>query len=242
MVDLVDTVGLHESLDGTVPADQAAQALVELLASARDGFNLMIHVARVGRLTRQHEQDHALFVDQLTQGRVPCLLVVTGCENEAPMTQWVDQNRGSFERFGYAGIVATCFGRGGPLEPHFAPLRLASREAVLAALQASALPTPALVYGGTTAITFNEALSRVWNAAVDILGLPARYRRQVNESAYALLKRVGVPDEVADLMVAHIPELLEDMGNKLPVPLLGRALRHLSSRVLQRWQQTRHGR
>ena len=160
-VELVDTVGLHESLEGTVPADQAALALVDLLQSAREGFHLMIHVSRAGRLTRQHEQDHELFVEQLTQHRVPCLLVVTGCENEEPMTQWVEQNRASFERFGYAGIVATCFGRGGPLESHFAPLRQASREAVLAALARHALPEPALVYGGSTAITFNEALSAI---------------------------------------------------------------------------------
>ena len=241
-VELVDTVGLHESLEGTVPADQAALALVDLLQSAREGFHLMIHVSRAGRLTRQHEQDHELFVEQLTQHRVPCLLVVTGCENEEPMTQWVEQNRASFERFGYAGIVATCFGRGGPLESHFAPLRQASREAVLAALARHALPEPALVYGGSTAITFNEALSRLWNAAVEILGLPARCRRQVNESAYALLKRVGVPDEVADLMVAHIPELMEEVGNKLPVPMLGRVLRQVSTQVLQRWHQSRGSR
>jgi predicted GTPase len=87
-IELIDTVGLHESTEGTVPADKAILELVELLEKARDGFSLLIHVTRATRITKEHEDDYAFFVKKMTQGRIPVILAVAGCENELPMGAW----------------------------------------------------------------------------------------------------------------------------------------------------------
>ena len=231
---LVDTVGLHESVHGTVPADRAVVALVELLEKSREGFNLLVHVARASRITKEHDDDYIFFVEKMTQSRVPVVLAVTGCENEEPMSAWVNTNRTAFTRFAYKAVVPTCFAAGGPLEEFYASRRALSKECLLAAIQAHATREPVLLFGPGTGSTFNDALTRIWNEFVTLAGLPNEYRRKVNESAYAMLKRIGVPKPVADAMVKHIPDLFEEVGSKLPVPGAGKVFRYIARRVLDK--------
>lgn len=233
-IQLVDTVGLHESVQGTVPADQAVRHLVELLQQSRDGFNLLVHVARASRITKDQEDDYAFFVDKVTQNRIPVLLAVTGCENEEPMSAWVEANGAAFARFAYKDLVATCFAAGGPMEEFYASRRALSREALLASIRTHATREPVLLFGPGTGSTFNDALTRIWNEFVTLAGLPDNYRRKVNESAYAMLKRIGVPKRVADAMVKHIPDLLEEVGGKVPVPGAGKALKYLAQQALDK--------
>ena len=67
--------------------------------------------------------------------------------------------------------------------------------------------------------------------------MPDKYRRQVNESAYALMKRLGVPQAIADAATRHIPDLLEELGNKTPVPYGGKLLRKFSEVVLSKFSK-----
>lgn len=233
-IQLVDTVGLHESVHGTVPADQAVRHLVELLHQSRDGFNLLVHVVRASRITKEQEDDYVFFVDKVTQNRVPVLLAVTGCENEEPMSAWVEANRHAFARFAYKDLVATCFAAGGPMEDFYATRRAASRGALLSAIKAHASREPVLLFGPGTGSTFSDALTRIWNEFVTLAGLPDKYRRKVNETAYGMLKRIGVPKRIADAMVKHIPDLLEEVGGKVPVPGAGKALKYLARQALER--------
>ena len=85
-IKLFDTVGLHESSFGTVPAEQALGHLVDLLTKSKDGFSLLIHVTRASRITKEQEEDYKFFVEKMTQGNIPVLLALTGCENEDPMS------------------------------------------------------------------------------------------------------------------------------------------------------------
>jgi GTPase SAR1 family protein len=230
--ELVDTVGLHESLHGTVPADRAVVALVELLEKSREGFNLMVHVARASRITKEHDEDYKFFVEKMAQNRIPVLLAVTGCENEDPMSSWVDKNQSAFSRFAYKALVPTCFAVGGQLEEFYASRRDVSRESLLGAIQSHATSESVLLFGPGTGSTFNDALTRIWNEFVTLAGLPAKYRRKVNESAYAMLKRIGVPKSVADAMVRHIPDLAEEVGAKIPIPGSGKVLKYAARRLL----------
>ena len=158
-IELVDTVGLHESSFGTVPADKAIVQLVELLTTAKEGFSLLIHVVRATRITKEQEEDYDFFVNKMTERKVPVILVLTGCENEDPMSAWVDKNRGSFSRFLYKALVPTCLAKGGALESHFAPLRIQSKDAILNAIKNHALPEPHRFYGEGTNTTFKDALN-----------------------------------------------------------------------------------
>ena len=111
-IEILDTAGLHESAHGTVPAERAVVALVELLEQARDGFSVLLHVARASRITKEHDEDYALFVDKLTQKKIPVILAISGCENEDPMQGWVERNKDAFTHFDYADLIATCWASG----------------------------------------------------------------------------------------------------------------------------------
>jgi hypothetical protein len=121
------------------------------------------------------------------------------------------------------------------MEEFFAPLRAQSREHLLASIVQNALAEPSKLYGAGTSNSFSEALTRIWNEFVTVAGLPDKHRRQVNESAYVLMKRLGIPQAIADAAIRHIPDLLEELGNKTPVPGGGKLLRKLSELFLNRF-------
>ena len=78
-VEIIDTVGLHESSHGTVPAEQAVVQLIELLEKARDGFSLLVHVTRASRITKEHDDDYRFFVEKMRQrGRTSTLIEESG--------------------------------------------------------------------------------------------------------------------------------------------------------------------
>ena len=231
-VRLFDTVGLHESSFGTVPAEEALSQLVELLTRAKEGFSLLIHVARASRITKEQEDDYKFFVEKLTQGNIPVLLVLTGCENEDPMTAWLDRNRASYERFNYKDMIATCFLTGGKFETHYAPLRVESTEQVLRAIVTNALSEPYRLYGEGTGSTFSQTLKRVWNEVVDWVGLSDEWRGKVNESGFELIKRLGLSEEVAKLAKRHIPDIAQELANKIPMPYSGKFAKYGSEWIL----------
>lgn len=230
---LFDSVGLHESSFGTVPAEEAFAQVVALLARAKEGFSLLIHVARASRITKEQEEDYKFFVEKLTQGNIPVLLVLTGCENEDPMTAWLDRNRASFDRFQYKDMIPTCFLTGGKFEAHYAALRVQSTTKLLEAILANALPQPYRLYGKGTESTFSQTLTRVWNYVVDWTGLPEKWRGKVNESAFELIKRLGLPEEVARLATKHIPDLVQELANKVPLPYAGKVAKYGGQQILK---------
>jgi hypothetical protein len=121
------------------------------------------------------------------------------------------------------------------MEDFFAPLRAQSRDGLLQAIRAHALAEPMKIYGPGTDSSFSQALTRVWNEFVELAGLPAKYRRQVNESVYMLMKRLGVPQAAAELAIKHIPDILDEIGSKTPVPGGGKILRRAAEFVLSKF-------
>ena len=234
-IQITDTVGLHESSSGTVPAEKAILQLVELLRNSKDGFNLLIHVARASRITKEQEDDFDFFVNRLAQKKIPVLIALTGCENENPMSAWVDRNQAAFDNFNYRAIVPTYFASGGVLEPHFAPLRLESRDALLRNIAACGLADPVKLYGEGTGTTFTEEMARIWNEFVDWARLPDKYRRKVNESVFTLMRRLGVSEKMAEMAIKHIPDLVGELASKAPIPGAGKVARLVSEKLLKRW-------
>lgn len=233
-IEVVDTVGLHEADSGTVPAKEAASQLVQLLEKSQEGFSLLVHVVRIGRITADHQKDYEFFVDKLTQRKIPVILVVTGCENEEPMSRWVQENQTHYRAFAYRQLLATCFAGGGPLEAHYAALRTGSRAAVLNAIHAVSLPAPMKLFGPGTGVSSAGFFAKVWNDLVELTGLPAKYRLKANESAYELMRRVGIPKEVADAAIKHLPDLAGELASKLPFPMSGPTVKILARKALEK--------
>jgi hypothetical protein len=232
-IELVDTVGLHEADSGTVPPEEAVKQLVELLHNSKEGFNLLLHVSRAGRLTKEHQEDYAFFVDKMTERRIPVVLVLTGCENEHPMSSWVDANRASFRQFQYRDLVATCFAAGGRFESVYKPLRRESRDAVLGAICTVALPAPVKLFGDQTGRSLSQFLAKIWNDFVQIAGLPDRYRALVNENAYDFLMRIGVSQKIAQAAITHLPDLLAELASKTPIPGAGPLVKFGAKKILE---------
>jgi hypothetical protein len=95
------------------------------------------------------------------------------------------------------------------------------------------LPESHLLYGAGSDSSFSVALARIWNEFVDWAELPKHYRTKVNESAFSLMRRLGVSDAVAQLAVKHIPDLVEELAAKTPFPGSGKIGRFLSERILR---------
>lgn len=90
--EFIDTAGLDEASGGTVSPVDAATNLIRLLHKSKEGFNLLIFVMKEGKLMANAENNYTFFVDVLTGGNIPVIVVVTGCEDFEPMSDWLDYN------------------------------------------------------------------------------------------------------------------------------------------------------
>ena len=200
---VTDTVGLNESDKGTVPSGAALKQLVKLLRDSPEGYNLLIHVMRIPRITKTHHDNYEFFVKTITENRVPTILVATGCENVEPMTAWADRNAATFATDGllYKEVVASCFAEGGRFEESYARLRAESRAAVLTAVFKHGLPEPAKIYeGGAGLVT---AIKRAWNWFCHWVGA-ATWSVIANTAIYELLKRLGLTHDEAEKLAKEL--------------------------------------
>jgi len=187
-----DTMGLNESDRGSNPSAKALEELTRLLRQSPQGFNLLIHVMKMGRIDAAHENNYELFVRQIAGARIPTVLVATHCENVEPMSKWVKENQDhiSRRRLQYRTIVATSFGEGGRFADIFTQLRKESREALCNAITACAEPEPVVLYEGPS--DFLVLVRRIWlwlvNNVFAVLGKAA-----INIGVYLVLTQLGVP-------------------------------------------------
>lgn len=97
-VKLLDTAGLNEGADGTVPAEEARKVLRKLLQKrmGQDDINLLVYCVQgtkqgrhgIKALCRNYE-----ICKSEVQGRIPIVLVVTGLENmKVEMEEWWKNN------------------------------------------------------------------------------------------------------------------------------------------------------
>ena len=69
---------------------------------------------------------------------------------------------------------------------------------------------------GATGQTLQYALYGLRSEFIDLAKLLAKLRARSNESAYALLKGLGVTEKAALLAIKHIPDLMGELGDCLP--------------------------
>lgn len=97
-----DTAGLSEGSAGTVGADKAIEQLEKLLKqlSLTGGVNLLIFVAKFGRITKTVEDNFNLFVKTICMNRVPVLLFLTNSEWEPNPRKWWEENAQEYRNHG----------------------------------------------------------------------------------------------------------------------------------------------
>lgn len=93
---LVDTAGLNEGTEGTVPAAKAERQLKSLLrklmSSGSDGIGLLVYCVRNTTAPHALARDYNTFYVGICQKKVPIVVVVTGLEGETRMEDWWDTN------------------------------------------------------------------------------------------------------------------------------------------------------
>ncbi|KAG1758002.1 P-loop containing nucleoside triphosphate hydrolase protein [Suillus lakei] len=108
---LIDTAGLNEGTEGTVPPKQAIKQLKSLLRkhmksrSPSDGVDLLVYCVRSATPRSALVYAHDTFYSRICQMKVPMVVVVTGLEEETPMEGWwnTDTTRQKFEGMQIAG-------------------------------------------------------------------------------------------------------------------------------------------
>ena len=200
---LTDTVGLNEGDKGTVPSKDAFKSLYSLLHKSKTGYSLLIHVMKMPRITKAEHDNYQFFVRTIAESKIPCILVVTGCENVEPMGQWAIENSPAFEReqLQYKKIVSGCFAEGGRFETLFEPLREESRRALEQAILECAAPHPIKIYDSPKDMF--STLKRIWNAFCQWAGL-GHLVMVVNKALHHLLIRLGFPEDEAGKLAEEL--------------------------------------
>eukprot|EP01098_Paradermamoeba_levis_P008418 TRINITY_DN3490_c0_g1_i2.p1 TRINITY_DN3490_c0_g1~~TRINITY_DN3490_c0_g1_i2.p1 ORF type:complete len:589 (+),score=110.20 TRINITY_DN3490_c0_g1_i2:47-1768(+) len=120
MFNLFDTSGFNEADFGTVPAYKCIQDLFSLLNGLKQGVSLLVFVMKKGRSHASAHQIFKIFHTIMCRGKVPCVMVVTGCEDRKPMQAWWEENqetlKTSFKNTIDAGECITTIQQKYPLE------------------------------------------------------------------------------------------------------------------------------
>ena len=86
-------MGLSESSDGSVPTTTAFVQLIKLAYSVPGGIHLLICCHAKGRISGERfKANYRIFKEELCENRIPCLLVVTKCDDDDSIDDWWVEN------------------------------------------------------------------------------------------------------------------------------------------------------
>ncbi|CAF1586763.1 unnamed protein product [Didymodactylos carnosus] len=143
----IDTPGLYERNEGTITSGQAILDILDMIRSLQGALHLLIFVTRIGTLHQSTKDCYDLFANLLFENRIPAICVITGCENEDPMSVWASKNEQLFHENGmrFKILISTCFAKDGPFEIAYKPLREESTRNVWHAIRQYSLQQPITV-------------------------------------------------------------------------------------------------
>lgn len=112
---MIDTAGLNESDEGSIPAHEALKNLMKLLKTTERGLNLIILVTS-GRIVYTTVENFDLIVKTLTSRNVPMIIVQTHLEDEEDPSEWAKDSKHLSDNEGMKDtrIVGTAFPRYNP--------------------------------------------------------------------------------------------------------------------------------
>lgn len=147
LLNLYDTVGLSESAEGSVSTASALVQLIKLAYAIPTGINLLICCAAKGRLSSERfKANYRIFKEQLCEDRIPCLLVITHCDNDDPIDDWWHENEDHVVnklKFRFVDAVCVSTLKAKKKKPdHILEDYKVSRQNLIAAIRKYSLPEP----------------------------------------------------------------------------------------------------
>lgn len=205
-INITDTVGLNESEQGTVSPQNAIEKLIHLMCQSSNGYNLLIHVMKAPRITKDVQDNYEFFVNTLTDNKIPCILVATGCENDENIESWGQKNELTCREMGfeYATVLSTCFQKGGRFEKDLSSLRLSSAKNLKSAIIQYCLSEPVKIYVGENG--FLDKVKKAWNWFCKWINKP-EWGIGINEKLFNYLLRMKIPEKLAKSLATGIVTL-----------------------------------
>ncbi|CAF1077553.1 unnamed protein product [Didymodactylos carnosus] len=194
MYELIDTIGLNEGSKGTVTHKDALKKLVRFIKQNKRGFNCVIFVMAKGRVFDSFEKNYYLFYKSLLKEDIPALLYVGHCENDVPMSAWLNNstNVEALASFAFAEKICGTTLEGGYFGDQLKILREETRVKMWSAVMAKMLDTPRKVDADL------NMFKQVWNSICDFFGFNKKFLTDQFHAFIAYLKSLGVDDETLE--------------------------------------------
>ncbi|OXA61567.1 uncharacterized protein LOC110862874 [Folsomia candida] len=191
---IFDTVGLGEPEGGTVSTKDAVGKLLELITVLKSspGINLLILVMKKGRITESLKTNYELFVNIMTEKKVPVFLVITHADGEKEKNKWYVDNVDHFRRHKahFHDVTTVCAKKGENvhknMQCYFKNCYAESRYNVLTLIKKYSLAEPYQIRG----LTFSKRVASMVNIITDFFGYP----RTLWEELYEFLLDLGFSD------------------------------------------------
>ena len=190
--EIIDTVGLNENTQGTVPLNRALRELTRFIRKNKRGFSCILFVMRQGRIDNMFEQNYRLFYGALLKMVVPAILFVNHCEDDEPMNQWIiDQNNSNMlQSYGFRAIVCGTTKNVTERSANYLPaLRDKTYDRLWKEIQTKSLETP---------ITIEPNLNlfkTVWNTVCKYCRIPPKFISERFAEFIVELQRMGIDEE-----------------------------------------------
>ncbi|KDQ62067.1 hypothetical protein JAAARDRAFT_189442 [Jaapia argillacea MUCL 33604] len=209
-INIFDTAGLNEGLDGTVTSVDAIKNLYKLVHSMENGVNLLVYVVRGPRIRQSTRNNYYMFYEAFCRKEVPIVLVVTGLEQEASRDAWWERNASVFQECGmhfegHACVVGTR-GRRMMFEKEYEE----SREDVVDLITRTCLSRPPWRMKGVA--SFMVILKSMYNSV--LVSFPAIPPAGLAKALYRALREAGGLSKVDAKRTASSfeRELIEELG------------------------------
>lgn len=210
-VEFVDTIGLSEGQNGSVPPALAFAKLVHFVRRQKKGFNGIFFVTNNPRITDKAQANYKLFIQVLTQGKTPCYLFVNQQELSDDFRGQYNRNKDFYKcngfafEDGFAGGWKTAEAANWTRECFFACITSAASD--------KAVP---LFQNGTTFWTY---VNRVFEAIVgligNVFGTPIQYDATPEGSIEDSLRQLGAPTKLARYIADNVDSLDDNKLGKL---------------------------
>jgi len=212
--EFIDSCGLGSPEKGSISTQIAFIDLMESISKYADGLTLLIMVFRL-RITQNFIDNYELFHNIISQGKIPMICVVTGCEEIANPQDWPKQgnNLSMFQKnhLYFSEIIGTTFVsfKDKSRDLGFIELRKNSTLAVLDAIYKHSLKKKVPIFTESSKLDF---IRKLWNFVCK--KVPYMKHLQVpNNQIKSILEKAGMDKQT----IITLTNVMDERPNPISI-------------------------